>query len=139
MTASIRQTASLGKQLLNLPAVRRLVRDQLGCGCPEEVFDQVALGVPTLFEGAPCLPLAELVVGRRLMITLVAAEELRNLESDASALLDYGRKTRDAQGLNRFRLVLVGAVPDAALELLRREAASQDEKLHVHQLDPGSL
>ena len=39
-------TARLEGSFLRLDAVRHLVRDLLGCGCPEDVFDDVLVAFP---------------------------------------------------------------------------------------------
>jgi malonyl-CoA O-methyltransferase len=132
--ASDSAASRLAACFANLEAVRRLVRDVLGCGCPEEVFADVAVGLPSVFgEDADRLAV-ELVVGRRLLIRLVATEGLVEDEPEARALLTRGRAARDAHGLHRFRLVLVGPVPAALLARLEADAARLDDRTHVHQL-----
>jgi catechol 2,3-dioxygenase-like lactoylglutathione lyase family enzyme len=130
-------------------AVRHLVRDALGCGCPEEVFDDIHVAYPAVLRDAGeraarrerrTVPdSVKIVVGGRLLIVLVPAERLAALEEEAGALLVRGRATRDACGLNRFRLVLVGAVPARVQARLRAAARRLDDRTHVHVLAAASL
>jgi len=128
----------IGSALLDLGPIRQLVREGLGCQCPEEVFDDVVVGRPAVFAEGP-RPAAELLVGRRLLVSLVALDRLQDPRAEAGRLLDRGRKLRDARGLNRFRLVLVGECAPADLEALSAQAAAIDDRLHVHAIRPGEL
>jgi hypothetical protein len=119
-------------------AVRHLVRDLLGCECPEEVFEDVLVAFPAHLE-RPLPGSVKLVVGGRLVIVLVPADTLVDLERDARVLLERGRAMRDQCGLNRFRLVLVGRVPASARVRLQRAAARLDDRTHVHAIAPARL
>jgi hypothetical protein len=132
-------TKRLASCFINLDGVRGLVRDALGCGCPDEVFDDVVIGVPSVHVATPPLPVLEMVIGRRLLVTLVPTEVLVDVELEARALLARGRATRDREGLNRCRLVLVGAMTGGLLEQLQLEASRMDERTHVHHLETDDL
>jgi DNA-binding transcriptional LysR family regulator len=125
--------------LLDVGSVRRLVRDTLGCQCPDEVFDDVVVGRPSVFADAGASSTVQLLVGRRLLVSLVELERLQDVRADAERLLREGREVRDAHGLNRFRLVLVGRCEAALVEALATTAASLDERLHVHAVEPAAL
>ena len=136
--------AALPALFLDLAAVRRLVRDRLGCQCAEEVFQEVVVGSPGIFGGAvPALSDLEILVGRRLLIEVVRVAALPadppELRRAARAILERGRATRDEHQLNRFRLVLVGEVDAETLAVLRSDAAALDERVHVHALSTLEL
>jgi hypothetical protein len=120
-------------------AVRHLVRDLLGCECPEEVFEDVLVAFPARLEGRSLPGSVKLVVGGRLVVVLVPVDTLVDLEQDARVLLERGRAMRDGCGLNRFRLVLVGRVPASARVRLQRAAARLDDRTHLHALAPARL
>jgi hypothetical protein len=116
-----------------ISAVRHLVRDLLGCTCPEEVFDDIDArwrgGVRTL----------ELRVGGRLLIHVRWPTDWLAADAALSGWIGEGRVARDREGFNRFRLVLALAPEGAASAGLRRrfaELAGADERLHLHLL-PG--
>ena len=132
-------TRRLASCFINRDALRGLVRDVLGCGCPDEIFDDVVVGTPSVYAATPPLPALELVIGSRLLVTLVLTEVLVDVAREARTLLAQGRATRDREGLNRCRLVLVGAVPGELLEQLQIEAARMDERMHVHHLETDNL
>ena len=131
--------ARLEDCFLRRDAVRHLVRDLLGCGCPEEVFDDVQVAFPARLGHRALAGSVKLVVGGRLLVVLVAAGSLADLEKDARTLLVRGRATRDRCGLNRFRLVLVGAVAPAVRTRLERAAARRARRTHVHVLPASRL
>ncbi|MBN2497237.1 MAG: hypothetical protein JXR96_21775 [Deltaproteobacteria bacterium] len=108
--------------------VERMCRG-LGCGCPDEVFESIRLRTAEL-DGAELL----VEVGARLLVALVDAADAPRAE----ALLERGRALRDREGLNRFRLVLVGQIAAARLAELER-AVQADDRLHVHAIDAARL
>jgi hypothetical protein len=81
----------------------------------------------------------KLVVGGRLMVLLVPVGSLADVEKSARALLLRGRAARDACGLNRVRLVLVGAVAPTVRTRLEAAAARLDDRTHVHVVAAASL
>ena len=120
------------RTLLDLDVVRRLVREGLGCQCPETVFDDVVIGRPTVFPEPGALSVVQLLVGRRLLVSFVEIERLAEVRVDAERLLLQGRKLRDTHGLNRFRLVLVGRCQPEVMGELAAKAVEIDDRLHVH-------
>ncbi|MDH4014040.1 MAG: hypothetical protein OEU33_08385, partial [Chromatiales bacterium] len=57
-----------------MSAIRRFVREDLGCGCPEDVFDDIRIeAAPSLLEAGSRSRL--LVVGGRLMVLIVESGE----------------------------------------------------------------
>lgn len=119
----------------SLPAIRTLVREHLHCNCPEAVFDDVRIGIPSLFGTHGVNGGLEILVGQRLLITLVPLTDLPDPVASVTALLQAGRTARDAHGLNRFRLVIVGS-PDAATRCgLKKIAEKLEDKIHLHVLE----
>jgi len=119
--------------------VRRLIRDALKCGCPESVFDDVRIGLPTLYNTHGVPGGLEILVGNRLLVAVIPLQGLMNPESDIPAILERGRRVRDDNGFNRFRLVLVDA-RDAQHPLrFDAMAAAPDDRSHVHLLDDQEL
>ena len=119
--------------------VRTFVRDTLKCGCPESVFDDVRIGLPTLYDTHDIEGGLEMLVGRRLLVAVVPFERIENPKTDISSMLARGRRVRDEQGFNRYRLVLIG-VRDTNLHAeLEALSASLDERVHIHLLDTVEL
>lgn len=122
-------------RLINLNMVRELVREKLGCGCPDDVFESVIVGIPSIFEEQSPPIFAEILVGRKLLLALVERGSLSDLEKDIESILLNGRKRRDRHGLHRFRLVIVGECDKTAFAEVSRTEARIDERIHVHLLD----
>lgn len=114
--------------------VRRFVRDTLGCGCPESVFEQVEL----LQNGAaPGQADLAVVIGGRLLVCLFQGERLAGDDQAAlAARVEACVALRDGRGLNRCRLVLTsspGPSTSAALQATIEAAVqSGDDRLHLH-------
>ncbi len=111
--------------------LKRFIRHTLGCGCPDEVLDKIAIDrlSPTPPGGRPIL---RIDVGGRLLIYLVD-----RLLSDAALgdLLLSGVADRNEHGFNRLRVVLCrdsntsdNHGPDSTLPW------PNDDKVHVHRL-----
>jgi hypothetical protein len=122
-------------RFVNLEAIKTFVRKALGCQCPEEVFQQIIIGAPTIFpDSNPGWDL-QMLIGFRLLISLVPVSKLRNLPEDITKMLQTGKEMRDQHGLNRFRLVLLGRLDQALSESLAAKAQQLDEKIHLHILE----
>lgn len=115
---------------------RRWVRPfarSLGCGCPEGVFSEIRSVDPSELS----VRLAVEIGGR----LLIGVEPLRLGDAGrererVGELLEAGRKKRDADGLNRYRLVMLAdEIPDE----LAGDAEPLDERLHLHFLSPRAL
>ena len=133
------QPNNLAETFLNLDAIRQLIREELGCDCPEEVFDQIVVGYPSIF-GSPNIPSSvQVLVGHRLLVSVVPVEHLQDVAKDARDLLSDCRGIRDENGLNRYRLVLVGHVSEEVLGELQKEASDMDDRMHVHLIEPDRL
>lgn len=124
----------LGEAFLNLSAVRSLVRQSLGCGCPESVFDHVVVGCPAVFEAVSDETAeVQLLVGKRLLISIVDLNGVRPADSVLERAFRKGKDLRDGYGLNRFRLVLVGEPIEYPVEDWQKRFC-QDDRLHLHVL-----
>jgi hypothetical protein len=133
------QPNNLAETFLNLDAIRQLIREELGCDCPEEVFDQMVVGYPSIF-GSPNIPSSvQVLVGHRLLVSLVPVDHLQDVAKDARDLLSDGKGIRDRHGLNRYRLVLVGHVSREVIGDLQKEAQGIDDRMHVHLIEPDRL
>jgi hypothetical protein len=113
--------------------ITHFVRGTLGCGCPDEVFDSIAVepAVPV----ADGLPVLQLLVGRRLLIQLVALPRDAMAADWIERLATAGRVARDRHGYNRFRLVVVtspGQAVPAGLDERFARLAGTDERIHLH-------
>ena len=105
-----------------------LIRDLLGCGCPEEVFDHYLVRL----INDPPLPFAKMVISDRLLLYLVPDEESTLSTTHVQELIAKGKTERDSRGLNRFRLVLIGGEADRWAELAPVAESLDDPKVHLH-------
>lgn len=124
-----------------LAALKQLVRGELGCTCPERVFDRVeVLQSPPRLAGLPgdCL----LAIGNRLLLLVIRSCDWHKVLQQLEPLSRYGRELRDAQGYNRFRLVVgTNQVAAAQAALIERWGAlpHRDDRMHLHVTDPAAL
>jgi len=115
--------------------VRAFVRDVLKCGCPESVFDDVRIGLPSLHGTHRVAGGLEILVGRRLLVAIVPFEDVGDPESDIPKMLKEGRRARDDNGFNRVRLVLVGSFDAAQRARLEAQTAALDDRMHIHLVE----
>jgi hypothetical protein len=119
--------------------IERFVRETLGCECPDSVFDRIDLDGRV---SEPGIPLGRVVIGQRLLIYLVRADDAEFIACHLAALVAGGRQERDARGYNRLRLVIaakpVEPVREAAQALFQR-LADKDERVHLHVIEPHEL
>ena len=111
--------------------VQRFVQDELGCGCPEEVFEQVKI---LTGEATPAATDLGMVIGERLFVGFVQAESIRPVETKAHKLVLSGVTYRDSMKLNRIRFVIEGQLSEQEKFVLESEAG-KCEKVHIHYFD----
>jgi len=125
--------------------VRRFVREVLGCGCPEAVFEHI--------EDAP-LPATgdlpayrRLLIGQRLLIYVLVPVSASPASAAAAlaGLLERGQRERDRLGLNRFRAVVGVDDPPAweprlrtVFETFAARPGVGADRLHLHVVAPGA-
>ena len=113
--------------------IKKFVQNVLGCTCPDKVFEQI--------EDNHVLPSTSphsrsISIGGRLLIYVWEVEDgFEELQEGLLAMLEAGKKERDADGLNRFRAVLAVEnpqiiVPKANFYFSR--FAGKDERMHIH-------
>jgi len=113
--------------------IKRFVRNTLGCGCPEEVFQAIDCRYNVRLATGIVLD-AMLVIADRLLIYVVEAGAEGFSQSEFTALVAAGKEDRDARKLNRFRLVVAAdrALDARTVQALFQELACRDEKIHLH-------
>ncbi len=125
-------------------AIERFVRGMLGCGCPDEVFNSIVIER----TGHPddSTRYVRLLVGNRLLIYVVEAQDLERVRAAVPVLARLGIEERDRAGLNRFRLVVAAngsTQPATAATDGFAGAMGLDDRAHLHvvaaDLVPASL
>jgi hypothetical protein len=117
----------------NREHVISFVRQTLGCGCPEEVFQTIEHQTTHVFSVHG--PIVErLVIGKRLLIYLWATDDPDEVRNKLRGFMDSGRKDRDDNGLNRFRGVIATRAVDAirAVADLVITQPGSDDRIHLH-------
>lgn len=121
--------------------VRDFVQNVLGCGCPEEVFKDVAVKRgPTDIGGIPLT--LSIRAGGRLLVYLTASEDLKGVPDSLEKLILAGKRARDREGLNRFRLVVASreAASDwQALGQAFHDIPGIDNRVHLHVIDAQTV
>lgn len=136
-----RRPAAAGAPRPAVAALKRLVRGELGCSCPERVFERVDVLDPrAFFAGLPgdCL----LAIGDRLLLLVIGSCAWPQVLQRLEPLLRYGRELRDVHGYNRFRLVVAcERLADARSALLERwrTLPDKDDRVHLHVVSPAAL
>ena len=112
-----------------LQKIREFAVDDLKCGCPDHVFEQVRF---LCGEASPGITNLSIVIGERLLIIFSDISEIDPFESELPRLVLGGVTYRDTIGLNRLRLVMTGEISDEQKAVVVNEIAKYDEKVHVH-------
>lgn len=119
--------------------IKTFVQNTLGCGCPEEVFQNIVCQSNVNRDGIVIL--YDINIGNRLLIYICSVDAVHSLKELLPMLVDFGKRERDSSGFNRFRLVLAAEDPEmirgVAEELFAR--IQKDEKVHLHILPKTSI
>ena len=139
MNTSLSKPEELRKIFIQSDLVQQFVRHQLGCGCPDSVFDHIVVGSPSVFDAvAEQIPELQILVGRKLLISIVDVTLNGIMESFVELWLTQGQRIRDEHNLNRFRLVLI--CDDTFKK--GKNGFSQfcgDDRVHLHLLSRKDL
>lgn len=127
--------------MLSPEHIEHFVRNTLGCGCPEDVFQSIEVRRNVRFNSFIVLDGA-IVIGNRLLVYITEAGSTGCIEEHLPVLVTTGIKERDEKGLNRFRLVLVSDWPDEVRQAAERqfeELRGTDGKVHLHVIKRSQL
>lgn len=113
-------------------SVRTFVRTDLSCGCPDNVFEQVRVMTGDASFARTAL---SIVVGERLLVGFVKADEIRPVDEKISRIFLSGMTYRDSMGLNRLRLAISGDITADEKQLIENELSALDDRVHVHYFD----
>jgi len=117
-------------------SIERFVRGTLGCRCPDQVFETIAIQRDFASGGAS--QCTRLVVGDRLLIYIVQDAGVPAVRRLAST----GLSERNDCGYNRFRLVVAHECPAQLrldIEEAFSEAAGLDDRAHLHFIAAETL
>lgn len=116
---------------INPDAIKSFARE-LGCNCEDSVFNQIVIGMPSIFSGENPGWDMQIMIGFRLLISIAPVQKLKSINEDIVKILQAGKEIRDKHGLNRFRLVLLGEVDKDLYEACEKKAQGLDDRIHVH-------
>jgi hypothetical protein len=129
---------SMMMEVTHTADLKKFVRHELGCQCPDEVFNTISVREhPETFSNFPnaCL----IGIGGQLLLLLVNTNHWQSLAGQLDELFRHGRQLRDSGGFNRFRLVVAtrdAATADASLTQAFTRLDNKDERLHLHVVSP---
>ena len=115
-------------------SIIQFVKQTLGCQCPDEVFSHIECEQDIQLDSNIVLNV-RINVGNRLLIYIVKASDARFIKVNLSSMIKAGKKERDKQGFNRFRLVLAVDDTDSLhpdMDKLFDELKADDDKVHLH-------
>ena len=119
--------------------IKRFVREQLGCSCPDEVFSTGCITRnPDSFKSLPIDILIE--IGNRLLVA-ISIQDWCKVNVNLEQIFKTGKTYRDSRGFNRFRLVVATTDKEAlaSMQSCFDSLTSKDEKTHLHVIDPVVL
>lgn len=108
--------------------VRSFLQEQLGCQCPEEVFDHYLVKIVESDRHT----LLKILVGERLLIYVIEYNAISLPPEAVAQLLVDGQKRTDALRFSRFRLVVLDVPGNKHTELYNAAHQLGDPKVHLH-------
>lgn len=117
----------------NNEKLKVFVKNTLGCGCPEKVFEKIDVSKLLTVEHGK--ELVRIVVGETLLIYIIRTEPSDNFVDSVESIGLAGKTDRDTNNYNRFRLVVSGFEDDVQQEKVSErfsKSFNSDEKMHIH-------
>ena len=121
--------------ILNNEKLKVFIKNTLGCGCPEKVFEKIE--VSELHK-----EITRIVVGDTLLIYITSVSRSTDFAESVASIGLAGKNDRDANSYNRFRLVVSGFTDDvqqAKVSANFSELFDTDEKMHIHFVNQESV
>ncbi len=113
--------------------IEEFVRGVLGCGCPDRVFETIQVAqIDTLELG---FAISRLDIGNTLLIYIARPASQEELRNAMAKVVSEGRRDRNINGFNRFRLVVAGDLEEPEADSAAKKFAAEigaDEKMHIH-------
>lgn len=119
--------------LWNNEKIKGFVKNTLGCGCPDKVFQKI--DISELSVVAHEQQITRIVIGDTLLIYMIPAGSSSVLVESVESLASTGKNDRDRNSYNRFRLVVSGCDDDVLRQRISAcflELFSDDRKMHIH-------
>ncbi len=113
--------------------LKGFVQETLGCGCPEEVFEEIHVSSHQVEDCSD--EITRIVIGNRLLIYVIPPDSENDLSDRIELIGLAGKADRDANLYNRFRLVVSIAEGAARNDHAAKgfsNAFAGDEKMHIH-------
>ena len=116
-----------------MESIKRFAREVLGCGCPEEVFKDIEYDQKIGRLNDAC-HVDRILIGRRLLIYIFRPDQHLQWKRLLPELIEEGKKERDQNGYNRFRMVVVTDEPECGRlsSKIFETLPWSDEKVHLH-------
>lgn len=114
------------------------MQEQLGCSCPDEVFDSISISDGSRYFDTECTLYQ---IGGRLLVVVLTPQDWHQACAGLERLVKAGKRMRDQHGYNRFRLVIATGARDAESQLHRMfiNCPGTDDKTHLHVIHPEVL
>ncbi len=122
--------------LRDASAIKYFVKEKLGCGCPDSLFDRIDYQENASVVDCG-LPIQRILIGDRLLIYLLEFGEGQFPPEFLPLLIESAKSERDGNRYNRARLVIVCDQAEAIraeTERLFEAIEGVDAKLHLHLL-----
>lgn len=118
--------------------IREFVQQQLGCTCPDEVFDSIDISDGSRYFDTECMLYQ---IGGRLLVVVLTPQDWHQVCAGLEQLIETGKRMRDQHGYNRFRLVIATSDRDAEslLHRMLKNYPNIDDKTHLHVIHPRVL
>ena len=117
----------------NNEKLKGFVKNTLGCGCPEKVFEKI--DVSRVQAVGHEKEVTRIVVGDTLLIYIIGPEPYGDLIDRVESVSLAGKNDRDTNNYNRFRLVVSGfedVVRQVEVSERFSESFKMDAKMHIH-------
>ena len=117
----------------NNEKIKVFVKNTLGCGCPEKVFEKIDVSkLPTVEHEKE---ITRIVVGDTLLIYVIRPEPSGNFVDSVESIGLAGKTDRDINNYNRFRLVVSSFEDEVQQEKVSERFSktfNTDDKMHIH-------
>lgn len=100
--------------------VKRLLREDLGCTCPDKVFEKIEHETCKI-KGKDLPTFLRYVIGKRLLLYISVDKDHKELPVSIKPLFEAGLEDRKACKLNKFRLVIASSTPQELREMTEQQ------------------
>jgi hypothetical protein len=126
--------------MAGMEKVITFVKDVLGCGCSDDVFEYIKVDEGVHLDDRITLS-HKLNIGNKLLVYIYHPVSIDEARNNLQRIFNIGIEERDEKGFNRIRVVVASDDTNTkqAAYLASKKMKLPDDRVHLHIMDAKKI